>query len=196
MPITNYGELKAAVATRAVRTDLAALIPDFVAAAHDVIAAKLTLAAELSVADERISLPADFRSVIGVWLDAYPGAPLTLASPAQTRGLGAGAPRYFRLEGGELVVAPVPDGAYAGRLLYKIRREDFADDGDANTALTRYPTLYLNGALAELFAHARQAEERDRYLSLLLGGIEAANAAELDDAMGAATLRPQAHGAY
>jgi hypothetical protein len=196
MPITNYGELKAAVASRAVRTDLAALIPEFIRAAHDVISAKLALAAELAVADERVSLPADFRSVVGMWLDTYPAAPLTLATEAQMRGLGAGAPGYFRVDGDELVLAPHPDGPYAGRLLYKIRREAFADEGDANTALTRYPTLYLDGALAELFAHARQAEERDRYLSLFLAGIDAANAAELEDAIGAATLRPQTSGAY
>lgn len=196
MPITNYGELKAAVASRAVRTDLAALIPDFVRAAHDVIAAKLTLAAALVLDEERVALPADFRSPVGLWLDAYPSAPLTLATEAQTCGLGSGAPAYFRVDGEELLLSPAPDGPYAGRLLYKIGREGFADDGDANTALTRYPTLYLDGALAELFAHARQADERDRYLSLFLAGIEAANAAELEDAMGAATLRPQTCGVF
>lgn len=196
MPITNYGELKAAVASRAVRTDLAALIPDFVRAAHDVIAARLTLAVEIGLDDERVSLPADFRAVVGLWLDAYPGAPLTLATEEQMRGQGGGAPAYFRVDGDELALSPAPEGPYAGRLLYKISREGFADDGDGNTALTRYPTLYLDGALAELFAHARQADERDRYLSLFLSGIEAANAAELEDAIGAATLRPLANGVF
>ena len=196
MPITNYGELKAAVASRAVRTDLAALIPDFVRAAHDVIAARLTLAAQLTLEDERTSLPADFRGVVGVWLDAYPGAQMTLATQTQMRGLGGGAPGYFRVDGEELVVAPAPDAPYAARLLYKLDRAPFADEADANTALTRYPTLYLDGALAELFAHARQGDERDRYLSLFLGGIEAANAAELEDAIGAATLRPLTKGVF
>lgn len=196
MPITNYGELKAAVASRAVRSDLAALIPDFIRAAHEVIAARLTLCAELTVTAGRAPLPADFRRVVGVWADAYPSAPLTLAAEAQMRGLGAGAPAYFRVEGDELVLAPAPDGAGAVRLLYRLDRAPFAEDADSNTALDRYPSLYLDGAMAELFAHARQADERDRYLNLFLAGIEAAGDAELDDAMGAATLRPQVCGAF
>jgi len=196
MPITNYGELKAAVASRAVRTDLAALIPDFVRTAHEVIAARLALSAELSVEAERVALPADFRAVVSLWVDACPSAPLTLASEGQMRGLGGGAPVYFRVDGDELVFGPLPDGAYAGRLLYKLKRESFSDDAQTNAALSRYPSLYLHGAMAELFAHTRQAEERDRYLSLFLAGIEAANSAELEDATGAATLRPQIHGAF
>jgi hypothetical protein len=191
MPITNYGELRAAVALRAVRTDLDALIPDFVRAAHEVLSGKLVLCAELSVAAERVALPADFRTVVSLWVDAYPAASLTLAAEPQMRGLGGGTPVYFRVDGSELVFGPLPDGAYAGRLLYKLRREMFTDDAASNAALIRYPSLYLHGAMAELFAHVRQAEERDRYLSLFLSGIEAANAAELEDATGAATLRPQ-----
>jgi len=196
MPITNYGELKAAVASRAVRTDLAALIPDFVRTAHEVIAARLALSAELSVDAERVALPADFRAVVSLWVDACPSAPLTLASEGQMRGLGGGAPVYFRVDGDELVFGPLPDGAYAGRLFYKLKRESFSDDAQTNAALSRYLSLYLHGAMAELFAHTRQAEERDRYLSLFLAGIEAANSAELEDATGAATLRPQIHGAF
>lgn len=196
MPITNYGELKLAVAARAVRTDLDALIPDFIHAAHQLISAKLALSAELSVAAERVALPDGFRAVVSLWVDTYPAAPLTLASEAQMRGLGGGAPLCFRVDGDELVFGPLHDGPYAGRLLYKLSRDGFSEDADTNAALSRYPSLYLHGAMAELFAHARQAEERDRYLSLFLGGIEAANAAELEDATGAATLRPQIHGAY
>lgn len=196
MPITNYGGLKAAVASRAVRDDLAALIPDFIRAAHDVIAAKLVLCAELSVDAERVALPGDCRAVVSLWLDGYGAGPLTLASEPQMRGLGAGAPTFFRGEGAELVLEPTPDAPYSGRLLYKLARAFFSDDAAANTALERYPSLYLDGAMAELFAHTRQGEERDRYLSLFLAGIEAANAAELADAPGAATLRPQINGAY
>ena len=196
MPITNYGELRLAVAARAVRTDLDGLIPDFIHAAHQVVAARLALSAELSVAAERVALPADFRAVVSLWLDTYPSAPLTSASEAQMRGLGGGTPAYFRVDGDELVFGPLPNGAYAGRLLYKLSRDGFADDADTNAALSRYPSLYLHGAMAELFAHARQADERDRYLSLFLSGIEAANAAELEDVTGAATLRPQINGAF
>jgi len=195
MAITNYGALRAAVAARAVRADLDALIPDFVRAAHDVIVNRLSLCAGLTMDAERIALPADTRQVASVWVDAYPARPLTLAAEAQMTGLGAGIPRVFRVEGSELVLAPAPDGAYAGRILYKPSRAFFAADADANTALARYPSLYLYGALAELFVHVRQADERERYLGLFLAGIDAAGAAELEDLTAAATLRPLSQGA-
>jgi len=194
MTITTFGALKAAVAARAVRTDLTALIPDFVRAAHDVIAGRLTLTAELAVGAERAALPDDARTVISVWVDTYPAAPLTLAREAQMQGLGAGTPAYFRVDGDELVFGPSPSGAMTGRVLYKPVRTFFADDAATNTALLRYPNLYLDGAMAELFAHVREPAERDRYLNLFLSGIEAANAAELEDLTAAASLRPYAQG--
>lgn len=192
MPISNYGELKAAVASRAVRTDLDAKIPDFVSAAHSVLAAKLVLCAELVAVDERAALPADFRTVVSVWPDTYPAAPLTMASEVQMRGLGGGEPTYFRIDGSDLVLVPATSGTARLRLLYKMGRESFDTDPEANTALVRYPSLYLYGAMAELAAHTRNADERDRYLSLFLAGVEAANASEIEDASGAATLRPLA----
>jgi hypothetical protein len=194
MPITNFGTLRAAVAARAVRSDLDALIPDFVRAAHDVIANRLALCADLTVDAGTVAMPTDARIPISVWVDGYPAAPLTPASEAQMRGLGAGVPRFFRVDGTNLVFGPSPDGSYRGRLLYKPARDFFADDAAANTALTRYPFLYLYGAMAELFAHVRQAEERDRYLGLFMAGIEAACAAELEDLTAAGMLRPFAQG--
>jgi hypothetical protein len=194
MSITTFGELKAAVAARAVRTDLDALIPDFVRAAHDTIVARLTLCAELVLDAERVALPAGARAVLSVWADGYPAAPLTLASETQMQGLGAGVPLYFRVDGAELVLGPAPSQALAGRVLFKPARSVFAEDGDGNAALDRYPSLYLYGSMAELFAHVRDAGERDRYLNLFLSGLDAANAAELEDLTAAASLRPLAQG--
>jgi len=194
MPITDFGSLKAAVAARAVRSDLDALIPDFVRAAHDVIVNRLALCADLTVDTDTVALPADARVPISVWVDGYPAAPLTPASEAQMEGLGAGAPQFFRVDGADLVFGPTPDASYAGRVLYKPVREMFVDDTDTNTALTRYPFLYLYGAMAELFAHVRQADERDRYLGLFTAGIDAANAAEREDLTAAGMLRPYAQG--
>lgn len=195
MPITNYGALRAAIATRAVRADLDALIPDFVRAAHDVIVNRLALCDDLTIDAERVALPAEVRRVISVWVDAYPAQPLELAAEPQMRGMGAGTPRAYRVEGSELVLGGAPDAPYAGRILYRPTRAFFAADADSNTALARYPTLYLDGALAELFAHVRQAEERERYLGLFIAGIDAANAAELEDLTAAQTLRPLSQGA-
>jgi hypothetical protein len=194
MTITTFGALKAAVAARAVRSDLDALIPDFVRAAHDVIVGRLALTADLALAGERTALPADARTVISLWVDGYPAAPLGAASEAQMRGLGAGPPAWFRVDEGDLVLGPAPSTPVGGRVLYKLKRDFFASDAAANAALLRYPGLYLDGAMAELFAHVREAGERDRYLNLFLAGIEAANAAELEDLTAAGTLRPIVQG--
>jgi hypothetical protein len=190
MSITDYASLKTAVATRSNRSDLTLLIPDFVRAAHDVIVAKLMVCADLSLSTADTALPSDYRSLGPVIVLSKPASILQRVDTDGLSNLGTDCPRYYNVSGSTLTVAPTPDITYAARVLYKLARTAFSADADTNTALTRYPLLYLNGAMAELYAHTRNGEERDRYLSLFLNGIEAANAAETEDFYGDAALQP------
>lgn len=194
MALSNFGELKAAVAARAIRSDLTSLIPDFIRSAHDAIVNTLCVCATMTLDAENESLPDDFRELITVRVDALPSYPLVMASEAQMANLGSGRPEYFRVDGSTLHLGPQPDRAYPAKLLYKLARTFFSADADTNTALIRYPFIYLNGAMAELFAHTRNAEERDRYMDLMVQGIEVAKRAEQDDFWSGAVLQPSIQG--
>lgn len=189
MAITDFGSLKTAMAARAIRSDLTVLLDDFVRAAHDVVVARLHICADLSMDDASPSLPSDFRSVVSIITDTFPTRPLLAVNADQMTAGSTSAPAYYSTAGGVVTLYPTPDVTYSGRLLYKLSRTMFSADADTNTALTRYPLIYLYGSMSELFAHTRNAEERDRYLQLFLAAIDAAAEAEEADFYGNAALQ-------
>lgn len=182
MAITNYGELKTAVAARAVRSDLTSLIPDFIRRAHDIIVSEMAVQADLTLDAATESLPTDFRQLIAVAFIGDSTTSLTQATSDQMTGLGTGKPYYYRVSGTTLYLAPTPSESYPAKVIYKLARTMFSLDADTNTALTRYPFMYLYGAMAELFAHSRNADEQSKYEALFRAEIDRANAAEREDA--------------
>jgi hypothetical protein len=189
MSIIDFASLKAAVSARAIRADLTSLVPDFIRSAHDEIVNTLALCATLSLSDSTASLPSDFRLPVAIILDSFPATPLTLGNTDQVQNLGSGRPTRYLFSGTTLTVAPTPDITYSARLLYKLARTAFSADADTNAALTRFPFLYLDGAMAELFAHARNADEETKYRQKFEAGLQQANSVELEDFCGSATLQ-------
>jgi hypothetical protein len=194
LAITNYGELKTAVASRAIRTDLTALLPDFIRSAHDVIVGALAVCNTVSADAATETLPTDCREVIAIVVDGYPAWPLGLAHADQVENSGTGVPQYYKTASTTLHLYPTPDDTYSLRVLHKLSRTMFSADADYNTALTRYPFLYLNGAMAELFAHTRNIDQEAKYRQLFARGLEMAAQAETEDAYAGATLQPKMQG--
>lgn len=182
MAISNYGELKTAVAARAVRSDLTSLIPDFIRRAHDLIVRKAVIASEITADAATEALPSDFREVVSLAVQATPMIPVISSSEPQMANLGTGVPSYFRVSGSTLYLAPTPDESYSLRLLYRPTRTFFSADDDTNTILTRHPYAYFYGALSELFAHIRNTEEQAKYDTLFRDELEQLTAAEAKDA--------------
>lgn len=159
MAVTNYGELKSAVADWAERSDLTTRIEDFCQIAHTTIARELVLNIDLDLDSGDISTPNDFGSVISLLALASPVVVLRSGSALDlSYAAGSGVPRLFSTDSGDLLLAPGPDQSYAGRLLYRMSRTFFPTDTATNTALDRYPNLYLHGALAELMRFNRDLE--------------------------------------
>lgn len=180
--IEDYGTLKTGVATRAVRTDLTDLIPDFVRRAHDVIVGEVVLTAPLSISTQETTLPTDFREAVSLWLVNRPMKQLSEASPQVTQYIsGTGVPYCFRIDDG-LLVYPTPQAAYSALLVYRVERTFFADDTDTNAILTKYPFVYLYGAMAELFRHLVDPAQAGQYEGLFRAEIDRINAVEVGDA--------------
>jgi hypothetical protein len=194
MAITDFGTLKTAVAARAIRSDLTSLIPDFIRAAHDVIVNRLSVCSQITVDAETEALPTGAREVSAILVDIYPSNPLGLVTEAQMTGMGTGVPQFYRIDGTNIVFGPTPNASFNARLLHKMARAMFSADADTNIALTRYPLLYLYGAMAEVFSHTRNIEQEVKYRQLFAAGIEEAQTAELDDLYASATLQPRSQG--
>jgi hypothetical protein len=190
MAISDYASLKTAVQARGIRSDLTALVPDFIRSAHDEIVNRVTVCADLSLTAATTALPSDFRLLVALMVDSNPAAGLELGNTSQVANLGSGVPRYYSVSGSTLTVAPTPDITYAGRALYKLSRTMFSADADTNTALTRFPFLYFDGAMAELYAHVRNTDEETKYRQKFEAGIGAANDAGVEDFWGGAPLQP------
>lgn len=180
--IEDYGTLKTAVASRANRTDLTTEIPDFIRRAHDVIVGEVVMTGDLTIATQSTALPTGFRDALSVWLVNRPMKQLSEASELVTQYIsGTGVPYCFRIDT-TLKVYPTPQASYDAMIVYRLARDFFDDDTDTNAILTRYPSVYLYGAMAELYRHLLNDTQTDRYELMFRAEIERINAVEVGDA--------------
>lgn len=158
MAIATYADLQQAIGSWLHRDDLAARIPDFIALAEARIArdirmqrmlATTTLTTTPGVA--AVALPADWLQSQRLTMDGprrvleyVPGGMAAVAYTAAQ----AGAPRWFTVEGQDLVLWPVPDTAQQIDCTYYARFAALAST-PTNWLLQQHPGLYLFGALAE-----------------------------------------------
>lgn len=187
MAISNYGELKTKVIAYTARGDLADLVEDFVLAAHESLVADMVLSADLTLDEDAISLPTDCREIVGIWCVQGATSALRAGSPAEMANAGTGVPRYYRRDGNELLLSPAPGEEFAGRLLYRPSRDFFSSDTATNTILTRYPLLYVRGAVAEFMRFDRDQAGEATFGGQFRAGLDAAVAAERRQALGGAT---------
>ncbi len=160
--ISDYTSLQAAVASWLKRTDLAAVIPDFIMLAEqrmngDLDTRSMEVRTSLAcVANVRtVALPSDMVEMKRVMVtDSDPAQVLEYKSPDQIvydnpylqR---AGRPTNFTVIGGNLELSPMPDLAYPLELIYQQRIPPLSASNATNWALTQNPNIYLFGALME-----------------------------------------------
>lgn len=175
MAFSNYTDLQAAVLAFNWGRDTGT-VADFVRLAHERInlglrAPFMQKTAELTLSADRIAAPSDMAAPVRLWLDDSYDTPLTPVAPDRLAYLRAsyssGRPEWFAIEGdtttgtentteGEyFVFAPNPGPtSYTGKLLYQRRLAFFASGAETNIVLTRWPNLYLYGALDEAGAYS------------------------------------------
>lgn len=160
MAITNFGELKTAVASWLERDDLTNRIPEFIALAEDRIRQnkKLRLRAmetssDLTISSQTTALPTRFVEARRLYLDGSPKRRVEFLTPENfwIRHLAnqTGLPKFFTVEGDDLVVGPAPDQSYTGKMLYWQSFAPLSSDSDTNWILSNARGLLLYGALIE-----------------------------------------------
>lgn len=179
MALSTYGDLKTAVANWLERSDLTAVIPDFIALARskafrgDAAAGVEPLRIQPMVSSATVTITAGVGSLPARWLEflslRWTGqdGPQLRFVPAQSFWSYAAAyenvstPQYYTVEGSSLRVQTT--GNTTVSTVYYAAFSDLTADTDTDWILTNAPQVWLHGALAEAASYigddARQAKE-------------------------------------
>jgi hypothetical protein len=164
MAYDTYADLKTAVATRLIRTDLSALVPDFIKEAEQEINARLhvfpqEVEASLAItAGARLfALPADFGQPIGLYLtDVNPRQQVSYCVPEQMAVDTAckQRPSLWAVDGANVALQALADQNYTAVLRYE-QAIYLSDAVQTHATFKRYPAMYLWGALAQAAPYMR-----------------------------------------
>ena len=160
MPITNYGQLQAAIGAWLGHGLFTANIPDFItlyeaAANRRLRVRQMEASATLTPSSGAAALPADYLAWRRVTYTGTPRVELDYVAPSWLQAAHpaaeSGIPSVFTIEGASLMVRPVNDTAL--ELLYYQKIPALSDSATTNWLLTAHPDLYLFGSMveAELF---------------------------------------------
>ena len=193
MALGTYAQLQASIAAWATRSDLTATIPDFVTWAHEEICRRLRcgtmlVSASATVATETMAAPTDFAAVSSFYLILTPRRKLQINTAAGIQDLisstsTATYPTDVAVEGVNFRFGPLFSGSAAAQILYFARPTTLVNATDTNVILTKYPYLYLYGALEALFRYLEDDNNADRYGAQFGGLIESINMQEAKDAL-------------
>ncbi len=165
MAISTYAELQAAVVARSHRTDLASLVPDFIAlceARLNRLPRLRTMETEATLAcvvgSRFIALPTDYESPVAFWLVDTDRTPLSPRLPQDLdTTTGQGLPQRWAVDGTNIAMDCPADQAYAAYLRY-LARFALSSSVTTNWLLTQNPDVYLYGTLTELADYTENAE--------------------------------------
>ena len=171
MALDSFATLKTSIADWLNRSDLTAVIPDYITLVEAELGRILKgrpMTTELGVVFDttgRLTLPSDYVRCVSLTLetDLY-GWPVefkpyqyVVEKQAQ---LVVGPPRYCAVVGDKLVIAPTPDSdtQYTGTLIYDATLTPLSDTATTNWVLANHPDAYLFGALYQAAPYLKNDE--------------------------------------
>lgn len=180
----NFGTLKVNVQSAMGRSD----VPDYV---YDLMTADINselnvveMQAEttLTASGESVDLPSDFGRVESLYIDA--GGDRTPLEPSTERAQAwrhdnQGRPYYYAIHDGEMTLMPVPDGDYTLTLRYFRELPVFSADSQTETAMTRFPSVFLYSALTHAAVWDQDTEKASTYNSAYVAALSKANKGDL-----------------
>lgn len=191
MSITNYTELQASVASWLHRSDLTAIIPDFIALAETRISSlldsrlmeartTLTCSPGPTLAARYVAFPSDMVEMKRLVLLLEPVTVLEYKSPDQLNEdnpyqLTPGRPINFTVVGSSLELSPPPDQAYSLELIYQQRVPPLSVGNPTNWVLTTNPSIYLYAALIEASVFIQSENELPQWEQKFQLAIKATN---------------------
>ena len=182
MALSTYTELQASVLSWMNRPDLSAQVPDFVALAEARInddlrvSQMLTTAALSTVANvQTVALPTDWLAFKAL---SVSGEPLVYLPADRIRAQADGGtrePDSYAIEGDDLLLSQTPDAVYTIDTVYYAKIPALASAvGGVNWLLTKYPNIYLYGALVSACQFTMNDERANYWGGLYSSAIESA----------------------
>ena len=150
----TYTGLQASIADYIKRTDLGAVIPDFIVLAEARIARELRLRSQVTsttltatAGSQAVALPTGWLECENVGITGSDPVNLVYANieyldSKYPDGFFTGKPSVYSIEQSNLLLGPTPDAAYAISLLY-YKRYDALSVTPTNYLLTTHPSIYL-----------------------------------------------------
>lgn len=178
MALTNYADLKAAVADWLNKQNLTAQIPDFIALAEAQMRRDITSVghidnyADVAVEETGWTLGCRADEVASV---TYDGWPLPYLSPDRQGELCGSTPRFYTIDGNLLKVLP------AGTVTIRLKTAlcGLSSQVSCNWILKEHPDAYLYGALMQAAPFLRDDPRIDVWGGLFRSAIDSINAREI-----------------
>ncbi|MCP4799320.1 MAG: hypothetical protein GY893_05165 [bacterium] len=163
--ISNYAELQTAVKNWSKRSDLDALIPDFIRIAELRVNRNLRIRKmETRVRTDTVAeqayygLPENYLQMRSFKLNTSPLIDLEYLTPERMDTVWAGSqtgqPRAYTIVGDEIRLGPTPDSVIEMEMLIWKKPTALSDSNTTNFMLTANPDALLYGALIELCSYS------------------------------------------
>ena len=160
MALNSYAALKASIADFLNRSDLTAVIPDFITLAEAEMNRRIRMAALVKRADATIdseytSFPSDLQQIKSLYLKTSPITKLVFLTGEEMQAKKAsgykttGNPDFFSVIGDTFQVLPAPDTGVTAELIYHSKLNALSDSNTSNDVLTQNPDVYLYTALKQ-----------------------------------------------
>ncbi|MDE2098898.1 MAG: hypothetical protein KGL39_16715 [Patescibacteria group bacterium] len=189
MALATYSDLKSSIADWMHRTDLTAVIPDFIKMAEtrlsaDVTARSMDIKTNLvTVASTAtVATPTDMVEMRRLQIVSSYNTVLKYLSPdelsADYNSNGTGVPVAFTIVGGNIELAPIPDAAYTLELTYKQRIPALSDSNTTNWLLSAWPDAYLYGSLISARAYIKDLSVIQTYQQMYQEAVSNVNSVD------------------
>jgi len=113
-----------------------------------------------------MTLPTDFVEIVSVYRDTDPRTVIAPTTPQTLQRMfeTSGTPAFYTIVDGSMLLSPSPSGSENVEIRYIASLSDLSADTDTNNVLTKYPSIYVYGALAHHSALIRDTEAAGMYL--------------------------------
>ena len=187
--LDSYDNLVKEIIVWSHREDLGVKIPDFIRLAENAIYSnevaplKIRSMEKISTAAtaaQYVGLPSDFESARSVRLvTGDNGGQLVFQAPEQMfKQVASGRPNFFTIIGDEVQLDRVPDSAYTLEIQYFRKEPQLSASVQTNAILANHPSIYLYGALAQVYFYSQDGEQAQKYTQLFISAIKGANKAD------------------
>lgn len=183
MAITNYSELKTAVADWLNRADLTSVIPDFIALAEAQINRQLRThdmikRATATVTDDYFSVPTDWLEtnvLVNLGTKTIPMEYVDYERLNELKGLSlTGDPRFYTMIDGKFLILPAAtsDSPANLEMSYYGKIPALSDSNTTNWLLTKSPDLYLYAALMQAEPYIKNDERVGLWATAMQNSME------------------------